>query len=296
MVDTGVSPLDGWRAFSHAELQREYSPSSCVPNGDLEPFIAAYTNDSASARAQVQATPGQFSEVRYGSATSQTIDVAVPARREDAVPLLVYIHGGYWQLLSKRESFFAASASLANGIAFAAVDYTLAPDASLDQIVAECRTAVALLRTDAARLGIDPGRIYVAGSSAGAHLAAMVALDRTTDWRPAGCGLVSGVFDLEPLMYINDAVGLDLASAVRNSPLRHDLAGFPPTVVAVGSNETNEFKRQSTALATALRSAGTAVDQFEVADRNHFDVILDLCDDDTMLGIAILGLIARSSA
>ena len=60
-------------------------------------------------------------------------------------PVLVFFHGGYWQELSKQESAFAAPQCLARGIAYAAVDYTLAPKATLSAIVDECRAAVARL-------------------------------------------------------------------------------------------------------------------------------------------------------
>ena len=189
-----------------------------------------------------------------------------------------------------------SSRSLRHGAAFAAVDYTLAPDASLDEIVDECRQALAVLASSAGEHNIDPERIIVSGSSAGAHLAAMTALG-SNGWRPAAVALISGVFELEPLVntYVNDAVGLDVNAAHRNSPLRADLTGFPPALVAHGDNETNQFKRQSSVMATALRKASTNVTELELPDRNHFDVVFDLCNDKTELGRAVLALIQQTT-
>lgn len=259
----------GWRALSAADREREYSPSSCI-GGNYRPYIDAYAERSESAR---RAHPPVT--IRYGAAERQSLDLFVP-EGVSRPPVLVFFHGGYWQELSKRESAFAAPGCLAHGIAYAAVDYTLAPDASLSEIVEECRAAAASLsRFD---------RVVVAGSSAGAHLAAMVAL--AAERRVKAAVLVSGIYDLEPLIgtSIDAALGLDPAVAASNSPLRHRLTGFPPCLVCWGENETDQFKRQSVAFAEALVRAGAACAAFECPERNHFDVILDLADPATPLG------------
>lgn len=286
-----------WRTLSDEERAREYSPSSRV-DGDIGPFISAYLELSKEARAACEASGNSITEVRYGAAPSQTVDLVVPTPAEELTPLVVFIHGGYWQELSKRESFFAATDCLSHQVAFAAVDYTLAPHATLDQIVSECHEAIGVLRAEAETHRIDAAQIIVCGSSAGAHLAAMIALGSTDGWRPAAVGLVSGVYELEPLLGtpINDAVQLDLESAHRNSPLLADLAGFPYALVAHGDNETTEFKRQSAELASSLSRVGVDSTLVEVPGRNHFDVILDLCDGETVLGTEMLRLIDRVRA
>ncbi len=283
-----------WQTFSDDEREREYSPSSCV-GGNIDPFISAYVDRSVEARAACEAAASNVIEVRYGPAPSHTIDLVVPLPSGELTPLLVFIHGGYWQALSKNESFFAAADCVSHGVAFAAVDYTLAPHVSLDEIVNECHEALRALRDGASSHGINPQQIIVCGSSAGGHLAAMVGLGSPDAWRPAAVGLVSGVYELEPLIgtSINDAVQLDLASAHRNSPLLHDLEGFPPSLLAHGDNETAEFKRQTNDMATMLRLAGVDITLIEVPDRNHFNVILDVCNGDTKLGAEMLRLIDR---
>ena len=113
------------------------------------------------------------------------------------------------------------------------------------------------------------------------------------DRRVKGAVLVSGIYDLEPLIgtSIDTALGLDPATAARNSPLRQPLAGFPPSLVCWGENETDQFKRQSAVFAEAVRGAGADCATFECAGRNHFDVILDLADPATLLGRQTLALI-----
>lgn len=303
-LESGSSELL-WREMSDEDRQREYSPSSAI-GGDFSPFIEAYVQESETARVLCAEAGSDLFELRYGPADSQTIDLVVPTDgptlptgdlvtptgANGAVPLLVYIHGGYWQLLSKRESFFAATGCLDQGIAFAAVDYSLAPGASLDEIVQECRDALRLLAQSAAQYGYDPNQIFIAGSSAGGHLAAMMGLTgvgNDSGFTPAGLMLISGVFELEPLIgtTVNDAVGLDLAAAVRNSPMLAKLDGLPPTLLTWGEIETDEFKRQSRMLAAKLVEAGVDTQLLEVPGRNHFDIVLGLADTRTPLGQAV---------
>ena len=276
-------PLDA------ATREREYAPSS-VTGGTWLPFKARYEDESARAW---QTVPGRR-DLRYGEAPRATLDF-FPAPAGATQPgLLVYIHGGYWQELSKTESAWLAPAWHAAGFAHAVVGYTLAPDATVPRIVAECRAAIAWLHAHAASLGFDPASVVVAGSSAGGHLAAACADRSAVPVR--GIVAVSGVYDVAPLIgtSINDALGLDAATAAALdlfAPERH----FVPAVVAWGEIETTEFKRQSRDFAARLVHEGTPCEALEVPGRNHFDVILDLGNPDAALFAAACRLFARSA-
>lgn len=266
-----------WPALSADERERQYSPSTML-DGPLEPYLDEYVRRSAEAYRTVE----NVETIRYGPGPANTVDLARPTTGSDQpFPVHVYIHGGYWQLLSKRESFFLAPDCLARGTAFATLDYTLAPDATLDQIVDECVAALTALHSVASEYGVDPGAMVVSGSSAGAHLATMSCLGLPPDRRPAAVVLVSGIYELEPLIgtSINEAVGLDVERARALSPMFHDLGDFPPSVVAFGDNEPEEFKRQSRALVDRLQAADRPVVEIEVAGRNHFDIVHDIVTD-----------------
>jgi arylformamidase len=297
-----------WRCLDAAAREREYSPSSAI-GGDYQPFIQAYAERSAAAR---RATPGMLN-LRYGGSDAQCLDLFIPSPPDTGhaaqlPPLLLFMHGGYWQELSKNESSFGATHCVNQGIAFAALDYPLAPQATVAEIVASCRAALAWLHANAATLGFDAQRIIVAGSSAGAQLAAMTALapDTALPGMPAGAGaacvravvLVSGIYELEPLLgtSINIALGLTRRTARALSPALHELKWFPSSIVCWGEVETAEFKRQSRDFAARLAQAGSACSVFEVAQRNHFDIILDLADPATALGRAVASLIRSTSA
>jgi arylformamidase len=269
-----------------AAREREYSPSSAI-GGDYAPFLAQYAARSAAARAVLHAQR----DLRYGAAPRATLDFfpAPPGVRRPG--LLAYIHGGYWQELSKDDSAFLAPAWHAAGFAHAVVGYTLAPAARLPQIVAECGAAIAWLQQHAERLGFDPAQVVVAGSSAGGYLAAASALASPLPL----CGIVpvSGIFDVAPLIgtSINDALGLDAGTAASLDLLKPELH-VPPAVVAWGEIETAEFKRQSRTFAARLEAGGTPCTALEIAGRNHFDVIFELGDPGSPLFAAARALFA----
>ena len=283
-----------WRKWPLTRIEREYSPSTCVPA--IEPFLEQWVIRSRNA----EHLPCR-KDLLWGKDPDETLDFFPAASR--GAPLLVFIHGGYWQEHSKNESLFAAPDSVANGIAFAAINYTLAPKAGVEKIVDQCRRAVAWLYERADQLGFDRARIFVSGNSAGAHLAAMM-LSR--GWQKtlglaedaiAGAVLLSGIYDLEPLVgtYIDAPLHLTRSSAIGLSPIYLPLGQAVPLIVAWGENETNEFKRQSRNYASRLEAAGFPVSCFEIPGVNHFNIVFDLADRATALGRATLELIAGAA-
>lgn len=257
-----------------AECEREYSPSSAI-GGNYQPYLEAYARQSAAAHQQLVCQK----DLRYGAAPRALLDYfpAAPSATGPAPGLLVFIHGGYWQELSKNESAFLAPAWHAAGFAHAVIGYTLAPQASVGEIVDQCRAALRFLRQEAVGLGHDPERIVVSGSSAGAYLAAACAADASLALK--GVVPVSGVFDLRPLVgtSINTALGMSLDEAARLSNALAEAARVP-AVVAWGEVETRAFQQQSRAFAAHVRAAGGRCAELELAGRNHFDVVHELAD------------------
>ena len=281
-----------YRGMDQQTLDSAYDARATV--ADFEAEMARYRrlSDDSYARCRV------IRDLAYGPSPAERIDL-FPAG--EGAPLFIFVHGGYWRLLGRAESAFMARNMVAHGVAVAVVEYGLAPAVALDEIVAQVRRAVASLYRNAPGLGIDPGRLFIGGSSAGAHLAAMAL---ATDWPGAfglpegilrGALLASGLYDLEPvrLSRPNTWLNLDADAARRNSPVHHPPRTPVPCHLVWGGSETGEFKRQSRAFAELLAGRGHVVSQAEIADRNHFDIVTDLADparalfEDTM---ALMGM------
>ncbi|MFZ9628786.1 MAG: alpha/beta hydrolase [Ilumatobacteraceae bacterium] len=264
------------------DLEREYSPSSRV-GGSSAPFVADYEARSAIA----SATLGRRLEVLGGG--HRVVAAAAGA------PLLVFVHGGYWQALSAAASTYLAPGALALGWSYAALEYTLAPEADVGTMVDECRGGLAEVVARVRRLVGDVGPVVVAGHSAGAHLAALMAVAAEPPVAVRRVVLVSGVFDLRPLVAttVNDTLGLDAPGAGSLSPMLLPVVppcpdGATEVVVTWGDDDTEAFAAQSRAYADVLRAAGSPVVELECAGRHHFDIVDDLVDPHTALGAAVV--------
>ncbi len=283
-----------YRNFDLATLEREYSPSSCVE--DITVYLEQYIKQSHSALSYAKQHNSVHCDLSYGQTPDERLDLFMPFEHvKSQQKLHVYIHGGYWQELTKDESCFAANNFQQHGYHFAALNYGLAPKVTLTEIVEQCRRALLWLYQNAECYGYHREQIYLSGSSAGGHLVMMMVL---TDWMRyadieqsfiKGICAVSGVYDLSPIAqtYINEPLQLTAQEIENNSPLlmtlEQSLLAHCQITLAYGANETTEFKRQSLALIEQLSAIGVTTPCNEIADRNHFDVILDLANEHSWL-------------
>ncbi len=280
-----------YRGFDQETLDTEYRARGTVLLEVFEEAVGRYATDSARAREALECRE----DVRYGDSVDEVVDI-FPAG--GGAPVLVFIHGGYWRMLSQKESAFMAECFVGLGAAVVTVNYSLAPEASLDTIVAQCRRALAWTHANAASFGADPERIFVTGSSAGGHLTgAMIAGGWHADFGVPedivkGACALSGIFDLEPirLSEVNEWAKLDEAAARRNSPIHHLPEKGCPLIVSYGGNETSEFKRQTDDYAAAWRAAGFDATYIDMAETNHFDIVFDYQDPDGRLTRAFRAL------
>ena len=271
-----------YRSMDQQTLDAAYNNSAAVVHSDH--YLADWLRRSEALRARM---PDHLNLV-YGDAPRARLDF-FPSNHTGALTLL-FFHGGYWQRNTKDGFSFVAEGPLARDINVAVAGYTLAPAATMDGIAREARTALHWLHQKVATLGGDPARLYVSGWSAGGHLTAMLMDEPLV----AGGLAVSGLFDLEPirLCYLNDKLGLDAEEARRNSPLLNLPARAAKLIIAYGSDELPELKRQSNEFAAAWSGRGLPGEIIEVAGCHHYAVLEQLAQPDGLLAKALAALAA----
>lgn len=264
-----------YRGMDRAALDAAYNNRAAVPR------FGAISEERRSRSERLRRTLSFEADLRYGGKPRQRLDYFPAA--DAGAPVLAFIHGGYWQSNDKEPSTFLVEGPLARGFSVALVEYTLAPEAELDAIVAEIRSALDWLEA-----GGKASPIYVAGHSAGGHLAAMMLGHRSV----AGVLAISGLFDLEPirLCYLNDKLRLSEDAARRNSPILHIPRHAPALAIAVGAAELPELVRQSAEYAQALRTAGLPARHLPLAGHDHFTVLDELARPDGALCEALHAL------
>ena len=274
--------------FTREQLDREYNLRGHTP--DFQDFLDRYAAHSRDARGSLKCTL----DIAYGKAPGERLDVF--HARLPGSPVLVFIHGGYWQLLDKSDHSFPALGFVPAGCAVVSINYTLAPAAHMDEIVRQAQAAVEWVCDHAADFGGDPQRIYVAGHSAGGHLAAMVPAAPTLQARSAprgglrGIAPVSGLFDLEPLRhtYQQPVLQLDAAAARRNSPIHNIPTCGLSLLAAVGNLEPTPFTQGTQDYANIWHDRGNSGKSLVLPEEHHFSVVLQLMDADSTLGQALV--------
>jgi arylformamidase len=263
-----------FRGYDREALDREYNNRDKV--ADFQGWIDRYARASAEARRDL---PGRL-DVAHGARPGEALDVFLPPGPGPA-PVHVFVHGGYWQRMDKADFSFVARALQPVGAAVVVINYDLIPAVSMDELVRQCRAAVAWVWRQAPTFGGDPDRITVSGHSAGGHLTAML---MATDWPafdrvPAGvirAGLgLSGLYDLEPirLSYLNDVLRLSPEETWRNSPVHLRPPRTGRLLLAVGGLEGPEYLRQTEDLAGAWRRWGAEVEVKVLDGQDHFSII-----------------------
>jgi arylformamidase len=277
----GREPAMLYRGMNRAQLDAAYDNNNAVPT--VDEMRINWDARSASVRQNRHSVLDQA----YGDRPRQRLDLFL-AENPNA-PTLMFIHGGYWQRNDKERYHFIAEGPLAHGINVAVVEYTLAPDARLDEIVDEVRRSVAWLAGNLGKYGADPDGIYVSGHSAGGHLTAMM-----MDLGAVKGGLaISGLYDLEPIRLndINAKLRLDADEARRNSPILHLPTKAQPLIITYGSAELPELCRQSTDYAQAWLENGLPGRLLPVDGANHFSILESLADPKGALMRALVEMV-----
>ena len=262
-----ITPFDtpDWRGMSQQDRDLGLNNGVAVPaSADM---VAGWDKHSAEMRTRYS---GHL-DLRYGPRERNRIDFLKAA---DGGPTLLFIHGGYWQTRAKETFTVFANGPMAHGINVALIGYTLAPDATLDEIVAEIHLGLDFLVAKLSALGGDPNRIVVSGWSAGGHLTSMALSHPQVK---AGMA-ISGIYDLEPIRhsYLNVKLGLDEAMSRRNSPMTQAGGVLKPLSLVVGSAELPLLRKQTADFAGHRARHGLPVTYEEIPAANHFSIMDEL--------------------
>ena len=278
------TPFDApdWRGMSQHDRDSGLNNGAAVAgSGDI---VAGWNRLSLELRARHSA----HLDLRYGPRERNRIDFL---KVRDRGPTLLFIHGGYWQMRAKEDFSLFAAGPMAHGINVALIGYTLAPEAKLDEIVAEIHAGIDFLAEQLPDLGGDANRIAVSGWSAGGHLTAM-ALSHP---KVGGAIAISGIYDLEPIRhsYLNVKLGLDEAMSHRNSPMLQATGAIKPLSLVVGGAELPLLRRQTADFACHRARYGLPVAYEEIPGADHFSVMNELASPTGRITTLFLQLFER---
>ena len=272
------------------EIDAQYDVERAVP--DFGPYADFFVGRSAYARASLPCAL----DVRFGPTRDEYVDI-FPASQPGA-PVLVFIHGGYWRMLSAKEFSLVALGLAPHNVTVVITNYALCPKVTIDEITRQSRAAIAWLGRKAVQYNGDPSRIHVAGHSAGGQQVGMLL---ATDWN-GEYGLpqdivksavaISGLFDLSPFPYswLQPKLLLTHETIRRQSPLFHLGPSPARLLVTLGGDESPEFHRQSQEYLGGWTACGNRGSAFEQPGRNHFTAIYDYADPAAPLTRATLDL------
>ncbi len=259
------------------DYEAEYNNRARVP--DHMAHIAGWQRDAAAYRDAARCDL----DLAYGPGERHRLDLFHPGDHDGGGPVVLFIHGGYWQAFDKSSSSHLARGANGRGMTVAIPSYRLAPAATLADIVVDIEAAARFV------MGHTGRPLVACGHSAGGHLSACL-MARSAAWpRPIRAAMpLSGLFDLAPLVStsVNRALGLTAEEARRLSP-----ADWPPPAggrlrAVVGGAESGEYLRQSRLIAERWGKAGVATGYHEVPGAHHFNVIAGLADpDDPLVGM-----------
>jgi len=261
--------------------------------------LPAYQQENAEMSHKVAKNLDYFKDVQYGNDEQQKLDIFPAAA--DRAPILVDIHGGGWRSGSKNIRSFPASSVTKAGVMWVPIEYGLAPNYSIHQMVDHVRSAIVWLYHNVSKYGGDPSKIYVSGNSAGGHLTGCVLMP---DWHnnygvPSdiikGACAISGVYDLQALVQAeygyNDELGMDIETAKKFSPLFSLPTKGCPLIVSYGASEPHEFRRQSRVYYEAWRDGDFPATEIVVNGAHHFAMSRQMSDPNSKLFQAVTKMI-----
>lgn len=218
-------------------------------------------------------------DLAYGPQPRQRLDVYRPKTADNDLPLLVFLYGGAWNSGDRRDYSFVGRSLAARGQVVVMPDYRVLPEVEYPEFLVDCAAAVRRAIAHAAEFGALPSRLALAGHSAGAYNAAMLALDPvygvSSEVR-AVVGL-SGPYDFYPFdIDISRRTFGAVADPLTTQPINFVTERAPPMFLASADGDKLVYPRNTTALAARLRDHHVAVVERHFPGGGHPTTLLEL--------------------
>ncbi len=259
-----------YKQYSQQQLNDQYNNRLHVP--DYAAYFECWEKLSSETREKYHFVK----DIAYGDLPRERLDIFTSDKPNSKT--LVFIHGGYWQMFDKASFHFIAGAFHAHHVTTVFIHYPLAPAATMDNIVVSCRKAMLWLHQNIGEFNGDPDQLFIAGHSAGAHLAAMLMekewVQNNAAYFIKSIVALSGVFNLTPIMLTANNAVLNMTGemAQRNSPAQLIPANACPLLLFVGEDETDEFKDQSMELYTNWKDKNNNTSLLQLPGIHHFSI------------------------
>ena len=220
-------------------------------------------------------------DIAYGPLSRQKLDVYVPdAAARRPLPIVVFFYGGGWETGERKDYRFVGAALASRGVMTVVADYRVYPEVVFPAFVEDAALAVKWTLDHAGESGGDARHLFVMGHSAGAQIAAMLALNkqylRSAGVNPrAVAGLIglSGPYDFLPLKSATLKKIFGDPAPRTTQPIDFVTAEAPPALLITGSDDTTVDPGNSRRLAAALKAAGRPVERREYPDIGHGRVV-----------------------
>jgi arylformamidase len=215
-------------------------------------------------------------DISYGDTPGQKLDIF--AAKQPNAPVFVFIHGGYFRALDKRQYSYIAKHLNKAGFTVVVVNYDLVPKVTIPEIVEQNILAIKWIFQHIERWHGNPKHLILCGHSVGAFMVAkLLEYSWNEDIKEAfkGALMISGLYDLQTMRqsYLNDTLKLTDSCVKALSPVNHKLQVCLPTIVAVGENESEEFIRQSRIYSHKLNDDEHQHNFLLLDQKNHYEVV-----------------------
>lgn len=258
-------------------IEKQYNPRATV----TPEHLAELSEFDARLSEQMRQKYVGVYDLRFGEGPLETADFFYCGKPNR--PLMVFFHGGYWRARDKKDYSFIVNGILPLDCSLVVMNYDLCPAVTVREIVRQTKRGLEWVARQAAGWQIDPAQLYVSGHSAGAHIIAATlaqtgAAFELKHHKIKKAYLISGVFDVEPVLQIsvNEEVKLKPEDVAELSPIRYPFSAAVGYEVIVGGVEPKEWIGESERMAAHLRAQGCEVGLHILPGLHHFSVLHEM--------------------